>query len=54
MRADPSRAISSKDMRTYLSGLRAKYDAETSHETICSRNANLGIPATGDDRVHRH
>lgn len=28
MRADPSRAISSEDMRSYLSGLRAKYDAE--------------------------
>ncbi|XBH20938.1 type II toxin-antitoxin system ParD family antitoxin [Jonesiaceae bacterium BS-20] len=28
MRANPSRAISSKDMRTYLASLRAKYDAE--------------------------
>ncbi|MGO1544969.1 MAG: ribbon-helix-helix domain-containing protein [Gulosibacter sp.] len=28
MRADPSRAISSQDMRAYLSGLRAEYDAE--------------------------
>ncbi|MGO1592467.1 MAG: ribbon-helix-helix domain-containing protein [Ancrocorticia sp.] len=27
-RADPSRAINSEDMRTYLSGLRAKYDVE--------------------------
>lgn len=29
MREDPSRAISADDMRTYLSGLRARYDAET-------------------------
>lgn len=28
MRADPSRAIKSEDMRDYISGLRAKYDVE--------------------------